>query len=315
VEKIASYCTQYERSFFKALNEPEVLAALGRGGKRVSEFYELMSSLEEFGGNNSVSLLLSEILDKSGYIKELEAENTEEARGRIENINEFVNKAVEFEKGSEDISLGAFLEEVSLVADIDSHFEGVQTVSLMTMHSSKGLEFKNVFIAGFEEGIFPSYRSVTNGEGRELEEERRLCYVGITRAKENLFLTCAAQRLTHGQIIYNSPSRFLKELPAETLKQDTYMGKYTSQLTPKPQAKTAARPLPEYNPKPKPAPISAPKNKEPDFAVGDNVRQLKYGIGQVVEIKPAGADYEVTVDFEAGRKKFMAHLAKLVKVD
>ncbi|MCL2565597.1 MAG: UvrD-helicase domain-containing protein [Defluviitaleaceae bacterium] len=316
VEKIASYANMYEMSFFEALKEPEVLDALGRGAKKVSEFYELIRSIKEFADDNSVSLLLTEVLDKTGYIKELEAENTDEARGRIENINELINKAVEFEKGSEDISLAAFLEEVSLVADIDSHFEGTQTVSLMTMHSSKGLEFKNVFIAGFEEGTFPSYRSVTSGEGRELEEERRLCYVGITRARENLFLTCANQRLTHGQIIYNSPSRFLKELPAEILKQDTYLGKYTNN-TQKPQAKAVTRPLPEYNPrpKPKPAPIPAPKNKALDFGVGDNVRQLKYGIGQVMEIKPAGADYEVTVDFETGRKKFMAHLAKLVKVD
>ena len=312
VEKIAEYCARYEISFFEALNEAEVLNTLGRGAKRVSEFYELMSKLKEFADSNNVSQLLLEVLDKTGYIMELEAENTEEARGRIENIDELVNKAVEFEAGSEDTSLAAFLEEVSLVADIDSHFEEAQTVSLMTMHSSKGLEFKNVFIAGFEEGIFPSYRALTSGEGRELEEERRLCYVGITRACENLFLTCATQRLTHGQIIYNSPSRFLKELPVEILKQDTYLEKYTA---PKQHVRMTTRPFPEYNPKPKPAPIPAPKNKELGFGVGDNVRQLKYGIGQVIEIKPAGADYEVTVDFEAGRKKFMAHLAKLVKVD
>jgi len=315
VEKIAAYGAQYELSIFEALMEEDVINGVGRGAKRLAEFCELMSCLKNFAADNSVSQLLLEVLDKSGYLRELEAENTDEARGRIENLDELVNKAVEFESGSEDKSLAAFLEEVSLVADIDGHVEGDAVVSLMTMHSSKGLEFKSVFIAGFEEGIFPGYRAVTSGERKDLEEERRLCYVGITRAKENLFLTCAAQRLTHGQIIYNSPSRFLKELPAETFKENTYIEKYTSKEPKEPREKISTRPTPQYYPKPKPAVIPAPKNKELDFEVGDKVRQLKYGIGQVIEIKPAGADYEVTVDFEAGRKKFMAHLARLTRVE
>lgn len=313
IEKVVSHCARNEISFFEALNDDELLSELGSRAKRISEFYELMSELKEFAENNSVSQLLLEILDKTGYTKELKIESTDEAESRIENINELVGKAVEFEAGSEDISLGAFLEDVSLVADIDSHASSEQVVSLMTMHSSKGLEFKNVFIAGFEEGIFPSYRATTGGESKELEEERRLCYVGITRACENLFLTSAAQRLTHGQIIYNSPSRFLKELPDELLKQNTYMDKYTNIS---PREKPSTRPTPEYIVKPKPASIPAPKNKDLDFVIGDKVRQMKYGVGEVVEIKPAGADYEVTVAFEAaGQKKFMAHLARLTKVE
>jgi len=317
IEKIGSYCARNEVSFFDALNDSELMSEFGARAKRVKEFYELMSELKDFAASNSVSQLVLEILDKTGYTKELKAENSEEALGRIENINELVNKAVEFEAGSEDLSLGAFLEDISLVADIDSHVESEQVISLMTMHSSKGLEFKNVFIAGFEEGIFPSYRATIGGDAKELEEERRLCYVGITRACENLFLTSAAQRLTHGQIIYNSPSRFLKELPEELLKQNTYMDKFRESSA---REKISTRPMPEYSmgvgPKPKPAAIPSPKNKTLDFSVGDKVRQMKYGVGEVIDIKSAGADFEVTVAFEAvGQKKFMAFLAKLVKME
>ena len=327
IEKVAAYCARYEVSFFDALNDDELLNELGARAKKISEFYKLIRELKDFAASNSVSQLLLEILDKTGYTKELKAENTDEALGRIENINELINKAVEFEAGSEDLSLGAFLEDVSLVADIDSHVESDQVISLMTMHSSKGLEFKNVFIAGFEEGIFPSYRATIGGDAKELEEERRLCYVGITRACENLYLTSAAQRLTHGQIIYNSPSRFLKELPEELLNQNTYMDKFRESALrekistrPMPTRPMPTRPMPEYSmsarPKPKPAAIPAPKNKTLDFVVGDRVRQMKYGVGEVVDIKSAGADFEVTVAFEAvGQKKFMAFLAKLVKVE
>ena len=316
VEKIAAFCARYEVSFFDALNDGELMSELGARAKKIGEFYELMRGLKDFVEQNSVSQLLLEVLDKTGYTKELRAENTEEAFGRIENIDELVNKAVEFEAGSEDLSLGAFLEDVSLVADIDSHVESEQVVSLMTMHSSKGLEFKNVFIAGFEEGIFPSYRATIGGDAKELEEERRLCYVGITRACENLFLTSAAQRLTHGQIIYNAPSRFLKELPEELVKQNTYMDKFRETTAPREKIAQSTRPMPAYSAKPKATAIPAPKNKELDFVVGDKVRQMKYGVGEVVDIRPAGADYEVTVSFEAvGQKKFMAYLARLVKVE
>ena len=324
VEKIAQYCNEYELSFYDGLNAPECLKELGTRAKRIKEFYELIAYFKDFAVDNNVSVLIQEVLEKSGYIKELEVEATDEAQGRIENIDELIKKAVEFEANSEDRSLGAFLEEVSLVADIDAYAEGEQTVSLMTMHSSKGLEFKNVFIAGFEEGIFPSYRAVTSGDKKDLEEERRLCYVGITRARESLFLTCATQRLQHGQIIYNSPSRFLKELPGETLKQNTYVAKYMSKDS---NAEPVEKPKSSYRPKPvvgastgannykaATSEMPAPKDKSLSFGVGDKVRQMKYGIGTVVDIKPAGADYEVTIEFEAaGTKKFMAYLSKLTK--
>ncbi|MDR2898854.1 MAG: DNA helicase PcrA [Clostridiales bacterium] len=324
VDKISQYCAENDISFFAALNTEECLNAFSARAKKIREFYALMSKFREMAQDTPVSLLIKEIVEQSGYAKELEAENTDEAKGRLENIDELINKAVEFESQSEDISLAAFLEEVSLIADIDEYSDTDDTISLMTLHSSKGLEFKRVFIAGFEEGIFPGYRAVTSGEPKELEEERRLCYVGITRAKERLYFTSANQRLQHGQFVYNSPSRFLKELPNDLLDTESYINrsvpiesKKTYEIPAKKPEKAygqvLSRPFGINN---KLNSISGPKDKPLDFAVGDNVRQLKYGEGRVTEIKPAGADYEVTVEFsQAGVKKFMAHLSKLVKVD
>lgn len=321
VNKIAQFASEHELSFFDAMRSFECLEELGTRGKKIKEFVDLLEELKAYAENNSVTKIIEFVLERTGYLLELKAEGTDEAAGRIENIDELINKAYEFEKASEDASLPAFLEEVSLVADIDGMDESSDNVSLMTMHSSKGLEFPTVFIIGFEENIFPSYRSVFSGDLKDLEEERRLCYVGITRAEKSLYLSSATQRMQHGQIICNAPSRFLKEIPANIITQDIKSLKQ-KESTEKPLIRSTVVSAREnikgsFGGKSyKAAPIPAPKDIVLDFQVGDKVKQIKYGVGIVKEIKPAGADYEVSVEFPAaGVKKFMAHFSKLKKID
>ena len=179
---------------------------------------EFINSIEELRSKKDemqISELIKETLDKTGYTKALQNENTVEAENRIENLDEFLTVAIEFEEESADNKLSDFLEGITLSSDIDDMEESEETVTLMTLHSAKGLEFPVVFLVGMEEGIFPGYKSI--GEEKELEEERRLCYVGITRAKENLFLTCSKQRTIFGSTSCNQVSRFLKEIPEELL--------------------------------------------------------------------------------------------------
>ena len=162
--------------------------------------------------------LLREVIEETGYVKELEAEGTDEAEARIENIDELLSKVVAYEEGEEQPTLSGFLEEVALVADIDSVGEENDYVVLMTLHSAKGLEFPKVFLAGMEDGLFPSYMSITSDNASsELEEERRLAYVGITRAMKELVITSARQRMVRGETQYNKVSRFVKEIPPELL--------------------------------------------------------------------------------------------------
>ena len=211
---------------------------------------------------------------------------------------------------------------MALVADIDSYEEGEEAVALMTLHSAKGLEFPYVFIIGMEEGIFPGFRAVMYGGEKEIEEERRLCYVGITRAKEELFLTHAKNRMQHGITQYNPPSRFLKEIPADLVdlptRQVSEMAKkYDAMTSMKNSAmgrKAVVAPAARFGMGAKKE-MPAPKDFQLNYGVGDQVRAPKYGIGTVVSINGGGADFEVEVSFGAkGTKKFMARLSKLIKV-
>ena len=163
------------------------------------------------------------IIDETGYVDELKAEGTDEAEQRIENIDELINKAVDYEQGEENPTLSGFLEEVALVADIDGLDENSDYVVLMTLHSAKGLEFPNVYLAGMEDGLFPSYMSITSDDAAsEIEEERRLAYVGITRAKEHLTITSARMRMVRGETQFNKVSRFVKEIPRELMAGEVY---------------------------------------------------------------------------------------------
>ena len=218
IDLINSYAIEYDISFSAALQELEHIQEMSSQRRaKVKKFIDMMGKFTKFAENHSVSELLHKILLDTGYVLELKQIGTEEADNRVENIEELVSKAVEFEndakKNGTDASLAAFLEEVALVADIDNFEEGEDAIVLMTLHSAKGLEFPCVLLVGVEEGLFPSYRSISSGEISELEEERRLCYVGLTRARQELYITSAVSRMQHGRVNYNSPSRFIKELP------------------------------------------------------------------------------------------------------
>lgn len=311
VTKIAEYARENSMSFYMALcgcENIDTLSARTKGAlvKFVNMINEFRLDSEEL----AVSELLDEILDISGYRGELEAENTDEAQGRLENIDELISKATEYEEANpEDNTLAGFLEEVALVADIDAFTEDDDTIVLMTLHSSKGLEFDTVFIAGFEETIFPGFRACQDNTMKEMEEERRLCYVGITRAKRHLYLTAAKTRMQHGHYVYNMPSRFLKEIPRDYIDNKSenlsISRNSSSQNTYKPVRKIQKGifKMPE------------PKNITLDFEVGDRVRHMKFGIGLVTDMRSAGADYEVTVNFDnVGVKKLMANFARLKKI-
>ncbi|MDO4299882.1 MAG: DNA helicase PcrA [Clostridia bacterium] len=315
VAKVAEYAAENHLSFYMALCGCENIDSLSSRAKTsLQKFISLLNDFSIDAEELSVPDLIEKIIDETGYKAELEAVNTDESLGRLENIVELVNKAAEFEENNEGAELAQFLEEVALVADVDGFTEGDDTAVLMTLHSSKGLEFDTVFIAGFEESIFPGFRAMQDGTGMEMEEERRLCYVGITRAKKELYLTAAKNRLQHGQRVYNMPSRFLKEIPSKFIertedgltvrKADTGFG-FEKPLHFNNPAK---RPLNPYK-------MPEPKNVSLDFTVGDKVRHIKFGIGEVIDMTPAGADYEITVDFKnVGTKKLMSKFANLKKI-
>lgn len=215
IERLAAFAQNNELNLFQALGRVEEVTELKTRVAKLSEFNDLMVHFIEDAKVMPASELIDAVVKRTGYLQLLLSESTDEALGRIENIDEFVNKAVEYDKTNPEGGLSGFLEDVALVADIDSYEEGEETVALMTVHSSKGLEFPYVFMIGMEEGVFPGFRAVVYGGEKEIEEERRLCYVGITRARDELFLTHAKNRMQHGVSQYNRPSRFLAEIPAD----------------------------------------------------------------------------------------------------
>lgn len=312
--RIQDYADEHEMSFYDALKLADEIPALSRSASKVKPFVLFIQTLRSKLPFLSVSELLKEIIDETGYVRDLVAEDTEEAQGRIENIEELVNKVVTYEESAESPTLSGFLEEVALVADIDSLEEGSNYVVLMTLHSAKGLEFPNVYLTGMEEGLFPSYMSLHSDDPeKEIEEERRLCYVGMTRAMKKLYLTCARQRLVRGEVQYNPVSRFIKEVPSllmESAGHKTDKVKEAQKNAAYAAAKTAFKSK-AFEPRQ----FTVKKSEGLDYGVGDTVQHIKFGRGVVAAIVEGGKDYEVTVDFEsAGRKKMFASFAKLKKV-
>lgn len=214
LDNVESVAISNQISMYEVIKEADKYG-LNRVFSNTREFVSLIEELRAEKDNVNISDLIKDILQKSGYTHALENENTVEAESRIENLDEFLTVAIEFEEESADASLSEFLEGITLSSDLDGMEETDDSVTLMTLHSAKGLEFPVVFLVGMEEGIFPGYKSI--GEPKELEEERRLCYVGITRAKEHLFLTCARQRTIFGSTSCNAVSRFVKEIPSTML--------------------------------------------------------------------------------------------------
>ena len=307
-----------EVSFYEALRTADMIPGIGRSAGKLESFVALIEHFKEKSKTMSISDLMQYVIDMTGYVEELKAEGDEESQGRIENIDELLSKIVSYEEACEDHpTLSGFLEEVALVADIDSLDENSDYVVLMTLHSAKGLEFPEIYLAGMEDGIFPSYMTITSDDPTDIEEERRLCYVGITRAEENLTMTCAKRRMIRGETQYNKTSRFLKEVPVYLLSTGFVVEKPvydTKKAEPYVQAKQAF--------KTKAFGITAPAKsfgvKSGDglsYDVGDRVRHLKFGEGLVTGIVEGGRDYEVTVSFDnVGVKKMFASFAKLQKI-
>ena len=313
--KVQDYADQKGISFYGALRETENIPALGRAAAKITPFVTFIQSLKSKLEYVSVSELLKDIIEETGYVAELQAEGTEEAEGRIENINELITKVVSYEEENEDPTLSGFLEEVALIADIDTVDGDDNQVLLMTLHSAKGLEFPYVYLAGMEDGIFPSYMTITADDPTEIEEERRLCYVGITRAMKELTLTCAQQRMIRGETQYNRPSRFIREIPRELVELGRNFKEQKVKEIPLPKSMKQMREAfrqPAFMPKQ----FEVKKETSLSYNVGDTVKHIKFGVGVVKDIAEGGRDYEVTVDFDkVGVKKMFASFAKLKKVE
>ncbi|WP_010680952.1 DNA helicase PcrA [Acetivibrio cellulolyticus] len=303
-------------SIFSIISSASEIPDLARAASKLEGFVAMISRLRILKESMKVSELIQEVIEQSGIQRSYEEEDTIEAQSRIENIKELVSVALEFEAKNEEQSLEDFLANVSLVADIDNMDENGDYVVLMTLHSAKGLEFPVVFMVGMEEGIFPGYRSMSDES--ELEEERRLCYVGITRAKQKLYLTNTFTRTLFGNTTYNKMSRFLKEIPPELLEGNEKKEPMTSK---KPVNKnvsagsTGSFSAPSSFRTSTFTDVSKPKTAAANFSIGDQVEHKKFGVGVITNVEKENDDYKLEIHFKgAGMKRLMAAFANLSKI-
>ena len=328
VGKIQAYADEQNIGFYEALKQAEDIPGLGRSASKITPFTDLIRLFRAELHELSIVRLINDIIEKTGYMDYLaENDSPEEVEERRANIDELISKAATYEDGEETPTLSGFLEEVALVADIDNMDDNNNVVSLMTLHSAKGLEFPIVYLAGMEDGLFPSYMCIDSDDPSELEEERRLCYVGITRAKQKLIMSAAKVRMVRGETHTNKVSRFISEIPAELMVNSTQGPAHkilTSDGTDKDHFHLPPRKAGEsrfqsfqhdvlkediFDKKPSAGNVGL------GYGIGDKVRHIKFGTGMVKEIKNGGRDYEVTVDFEnGGTKKMFASFAKLQKI-
>ncbi len=340
INKIFDFALENNMSFFDALKNVDYISSIKRGKDKIKDFTSLMDELFLLKEEEKVAPIIKAVIDKTGYRMELIKENTEEAKSRIQNLEELVSKGAIFDENRDELenegdkseeddlkeesnALLDFLEEVSLIADIDNLVSNGNFVSLMTIHSAKGLEFDNLYISGMEEGLFPSFMSMQSKEPNEdMEEERRLCYVGITRAKKHLTLTSAEKRMVNGDMIYSTISRFIKEIPAELFdknysdqneKDNSFCRVYDRE---DPYREGSSYVSSSYGKRTYKSNYGITiKKTKPDYEVGDIVRHRKFGEGKVISIKDGEKDFLVTVDFNAlGTKKMFASFAKLEKL-
>lgn len=326
VAKVDDYAYENDITFYVALRQAKEVPGLQRAVSKVEGFVTQIEILKSKSQYIGVGKLIEEIIETVGYSDyiDAESESDEQATERRQNIDELISKAVQYEEMVDEPSLSGFLEEVALVADIDNLDENNDMVSLMTIHSAKGLEFPIVYLAGMEDGLFPSYMSISTGDESDIEEERRLCYVGITRAKETLIMSAARMRTVRGETQMNRTSRFVREIPKELLAESAQMLKKNSEyssITGKDHMELPVRKRGQvaFNSYQREAISNTVFDKKtdsaPDYVVGDRVRHIKFGEGTVADMINGGRDYEVTVDFDtAGRKKMFAGFAKLVKI-
>lgn len=325
IGRISDYAFSQEMPFYEALRRVDEIPGCTRASAKIHSFVSLIEHfrMKLRGEMYSLEDMTQELLDVTGYVRELEAENTDEANGRIENIESLMNKIVQYEEDNNGGTLNDLLEDIALVADIDTVSDDAEQVLLMTLHSAKGLEFPNVYICGMEETIFPGASAVFGDDPSELEEERRLCYVGITRAMKKLTLTSANQRMRNGEMNFNRPSRFINEIPRHLVKQ-TYGAVLKPETENKPTefsrtkaslyTKNRKNPF-ANNPYIQKGMGSASPAGAPDYQVGDRVSHTKFGQGIVRSLTKLTNDYEVVIEFDGfGQRKLRSSFAKLTKL-
>lgn len=345
LEKIEDYAQMRDIGLYEAMELADEIMSLGKASAKIRPFVQLIGKLRRASAELTVAELIREIVDSIGYAEYLQDNDDESAEDRIANVDELITKAVNYQESHEEATLTEFLAEVALVADIDNVENDDNRVLLMTLHSAKGLEFPNVYLAGMEDGLFPGQAAMWGDDPEDMEEERRLAYVGITRAMNNLTMTCARMRMTRGETQYNPVSRFVREIPAELLedggaeikrnRSDSRMLTEIIGLGKKDSGKAAAgqqgaaydfRPRAVLRQKTtakadKPfiaremsslnqlAGISKgaafQAGTEPDYGVGDRVSHIKYGEGTVLNLVKEPRDYKVTVEFDRAGQKIM----------
>lgn len=323
-EKMARYAIEQDRSIFDAMQELVFMGLTGKAAAAADQFYLMIRALSDKQEQISVTELVEEVIEKSGYRKMLQAEKSIEAESRLENIEEFLSVTKAFEERSEDQSLVAFLTDLALVADIDALDEEEKakgTIILMTMHAAKGLEFPVVFIIGMEENIFPHSRSLESED--EMAEERRLAYVGITRAEQRLYLSCAGSRTIFGRTGYNAPSRFLKEIAEDVVEQ---VSKANSKSINNESLPFSARRYDRATQKRSLGAVQNPTSQTSRLAstggdafgwkVGDKAAHSKWGTGMVVSVRGEGDGMELDIAFPqpVGIKRLLAKYAPITKV-
>ncbi len=332
VEKLRSFAAANGISLFEACGRPENAGISGKAGKGMKEFYEMIMEVRECTEGRKLEEVLDEILKASDYMTYLsdEADTTEKYLEQQEYIQKLRDSLIEYQEDAEEPSLIDFMRINGIegtTVDVDTDPGNDDKVLIMTMHNAKGLEFPCVYMAGMEEGLFPGYMSINSGDEKDIEEERRLCYVGITRAETDLTLTCARSRMVNGETRYAVASRFIKEMPFGLLDMNI-----TPEKTERPvtfsdgtkeypgRKRQIASAVPRSVPKRKTGFSALTKGSDmkpvkPDYAEGDRVRHFKFGEGVVLGIRDGGKDFEITVDFDDhGTKKMFAGFAKLKKI-
>lgn len=312
VNRAAEIATQLGVSVFEILNHADEYAALSRANAKIKEFCELINKLTELSEELSLSELFDTMLELTGYSTALSLEG-DEGKDRLDNVKEFASTIAQYELETDEPSLSDFLEQIALVSDIDSMNESDDKVVLMTVHSAKGLEFNNVFLVGMEEGIFPGNQSIYSGP-EEIEEERRLAYVAITRAKKNLTVTNAFMRMIFGMTNRNMPSRFVKEIPEELCECSGLKSRVASATQIPTSSFTASKPRSSAfaNSFTTATKASAPTASSTVYSVGQQVTHKTFGVGTILSVTPMANDHILEIAFEkVGTKKIMANYSKL----
>ena len=342
LDKLLDFAEMTDDTLFGAMQNADNVPGLSKSAAKINAFVKLIEELREEVKEIGISGVLTQIVERTGYDEYLRDQDDESADDRIDNVAELITKAKAFEEVHDDYTLTDFLEEVALVSDIDNIDMGDGRVLLMTLHSAKGLEFPRVFIAGMEDGLFPGMGTISSGDREEMEEERRLAYVGITRAKEYLTLTCAKMRMMRGETQFNSVSRFVREIPKELLDGNAGGGSDYSRSDYSRGSYGGGNNFGYERPSVRLKSPQAPENKRPamqkeigalnalaglskgapsgpltelSYNTGDTVNHKKFGRGTVISISKEPRDFKVTVDFDAfGQKIMYASFAKLEKV-